>query len=554
MHRSRTRRSVTALLATAGAAAIALSGCAAGGGESGADRPLRVWAGSTTPIPENFNPFAVGTAVHATYGAIYEPLFFFNQLSADEPEGLIGESFEFSEDGRVITIAIKPDLVWNDGEPLTAEDVAFTFQYGPNVDAQFVSAEVQDETTVVLTYSEPKFTAASLILGSTWIVPQHVWEGIEDYAAETNTEPVGSGPYTVKSFTDATYTVEANELYRDGAPAVKEVQYLGLDSNQSSQDLLTTGRIDWVGQFIANPDSVTGSGSITMLNQQQNPTVIITCSNTELGCEGPQTDPAVRQALDLAIDRGSINERAFAGLAGASTPSFTLQPRDEQWLADPSLAESPQTADVDAATGVLEDAGYTLGSDGVYEKDGQKVEIDLFSPDGWTDYNDTVKLIAEQAAEAGIAINGRTVSDAEYWTPIGAGQFQTALWGLTQSLVADPFSNYDQYFWSESTAPVGEQPVSGQNYARYVNPEIDAAVEAAAATDDEAIKQEAYATIQEDIARDLPYIPVVLNASQAFYNTAAFTGWPTDGDLYAAPLPYLATANARVLVALEPTE
>ncbi|GAA1961880.1 ABC transporter substrate-binding protein [Agromyces allii] len=553
---TRTKRSLAVALA-AGAAAIALgmTGCAPSAGGSGGDAAvLRVWAGSATPINNNFNPFAVDTAVHATFGAIYEPLFFFNQLSADAPMGLIGDSFEYSEDGRTLTVTIKPDLKWNDGEALTAADVAFTFGYGSNKSEQFVSAEATDDTTVVLTYSEPQFTSASLTLGSTYIIPEHIWADIDDFMAETNPEPVGSGPYKLKSFSDAAYTVEANDQFRDGAPAVEEVQYVGLDSNQSSQDLLTTGKIDWVGQFIANPDAVTASGKITTLNQQQDPTTITTCANADLGCVGPQTDPAVRQAINVAIDRATIADKAFAGLAGESSPSFTLQPRDEQWLSDPELATSPQTADAAEAGAILEAAGYTKDADGFYGKGGTAIEIDLFSPDGWTDYNDAAKLISEQAAEAGIRINARTVSDAEYWTPIQNGDFQMALYGLTQSLVADPYSNYHEYFAGTSTAKVGEMPLVGQNYSRYTNPTVDAAVLAAGATQDVATKQEAYAAIQAEIARDLPYIPVVLNASQSFFNTEKFSGWPTEGDLYAAPLPYLAVANAVVLTHLTPAK
>lgn len=555
MSRRTVRKVSVAIAAGAAALSLILTGCGPSDSSSGGDASvLRVWAGSANPINENFNPFAVDTAVHATFGPIYEPLFFFNQLSSDAPTGLIGDTYEYSEDGKTLTVEIKPDLKWNDGEPLTAEDVAFTFGYGSNVDERMVSAEATSDTTVVLTYSEPMFTSASLLLGSTWIIPEHVWSEIDDYASETNPEPVGSGPYKVKSFSDAAYTVEANEYFRDGEPAVAEVQYIGLDSNQSAQDLLSTGQIDWVGQFIANPDSVTGSGEIATMNNQQDPTVVVTCANADLGCTGPQTDPAVRQAINLVIDRSAIAQKAFAGLVAESSPAFVLLPRDEQWLADPALATSPQSPDVAAAQQILEEAGYTKGDDGFYGKDGTAIELDLFSPDGWTDYNDAAKLISEQAAEAGLRINARTVSDAEYWTPISSGDFQMALYGLTQSLVADPFSNYDQYFAGKSTAKVGEDPVSGQNYARYQNDDVDAAVAIAAGTLDEAVKKDAYATIQTQIAQDLPYIPVVLNASQAFFNVEKFTGWPTDSDLYANPLPYLSAASAVVLTHLKPAE
>lgn len=549
------RKATVAIAAGVVALSVALAGCSPSSqsSSSGGD-VLRVWAGSATPINHNFNPFAVDTAVHATFGAIYEPLFFFNQLSSDPATGLIGDSYEYSADGKTLTVKIKPDLKWNDGEPLTADDVVFTFGYGSNKSDKLVKAEATDDTTVVFTYTEPQFTAASLLLGSTWIIPKHIWESIDDYISETNTEPVGSGPYKVKSFSDAAYTVEANKYFRDGEPAVKEVQYVGLDSNQSSQDLLTTGKLDWVGQFIANPDPVTASGEIATMNNQQDPTTIITCANADLGCTGPQTDPAVRQAINVLIDRSAIAEKAFAGLPAESNPAFVLMPRDEQWLGDPANGESPQSPDVAAAQSILEEAGYTKGSDGFYGKDGKALELDLFSPDGWTDYNDAAKLISEEAADAGLRINARTVSDAEYWTPIANGDFQMALYGLTQSLVADPYTNYDQYFYGKSTAKVGESPVSGQNYSRYSNAVVDENVAIAAGTQDVATKQAAYAAIQEQIATDLPYIPVVLNASQAFFNVKKFTGWPTESDLYANPLPYLSVASAIVLTHLQPAK
>ncbi|PWJ54009.1 peptide/nickel transport system substrate-binding protein [Quadrisphaera granulorum] len=548
----RALRTTTALI-TAGA--LALSGALASCSSSSADRSgvLRVWAGESTPFNDNFNPFSPD-AVFATFGAIYEPLFFYNQLSSDPPTGMIGQSFEINGDGTVITVKIKPDLQWSDGQPLTADDVAFTFGYGPNKSPQMVSATAPDATTVVLTYNAPQFTAESLILGSTTIIPKHVWSSITDYASQTNEKPVGSGPYVLDSFSDAAYTIKANPKFRDGEPAVKEVQYLALDANQSGQDLLTTDKLDWSGQFIANPDSVTAGGRIGTANFQQDPTVIMACSNADLGCKGPQTDPAVRQAINLLLDRDEIAKKAFAGLTAKGNPAFLLLPRDQQWLADPATGESPQSPNIAAAQKVLEDAGYAKGSDGIYAKDGVPLDMTIVSPDGWTDYNDADKLISEQAAAAGIRIEARTVSDAEYYTPASTGDYQLMLWGLTQSLVADPYSNYHEYFASSGTAEVGTAPPSGQNFARYSNPEVDAAVTAAAATQDVAAKQAAYATVQQHIAADLPYIPVVVNASQAFFDTKDFTGWPSVEDPYADPLPYLSTASGVVLAHLKPVQ
>jgi len=551
-----------AITAAAMSVSLALTGCtsstqpsASTSGSSGTSPKasvLRVWAGSTTPITVDFNPFHVDTALYGTYGQIYEPLFFFNQLSSDAPVPMLGESYEYSADGKTVTIKIKPDVKWSDGQPLTADDVVFTMGYGPNKTDKLVSATASDATTVMLKYSSPQFTSASQLLGSTMIVPKHVWSKVTNYMKETNDEPVGSGAYVVKTTSDASYTLTANPDYRDGAPPITDVQYLGLDSNQSGQDMLTTGQIDWTGMFVANPDTVTAGGAISTMNQQQDPTTIITCSDASKGCKGAQTDPAVRQALNVAIDRPAMAEKAWAGLVGEANPAFLLLPRDQQWLTDTNLATSPQAPDAAKAGQILEAAGYTKDDKGFYGRDGKEISLDLFSPDGWTDYNDAAKLISEAAGKAGIKVTARTVSEAEYWTPVTNGDFQLAMYGLTQSVVADPFSNYDQYFSGKSTAKVGDAPTRGQNYSRYSNAAVDAAVEAAGATNDPAVKKAEYAKIQAQIATDLPYIPVVLNASQAFFNTKSFTGWPSEDNLYADPLPYLSVAPAIVLLNLKP--
>lgn len=87
----------------------------------------------------------------------------------------------------------------------------------------------------MLSYSTPQFTSASQLLGATMIVPQHIWSTIDNYMKATNDDPVGSGAYVVKTTLDAAYTLTANGNYRDSAPPITDVQYLGLDSNQSGQ-------------------------------------------------------------------------------------------------------------------------------------------------------------------------------------------------------------------------------------------------------------------------------------------------------------------------------
>lgn len=560
MIRNGKRKIALTVVAGVSALAMALTGCQGGGGNAGGgsgDRALRVWAGSQTPIEANYNPFAP-TVLHGALGPIYEPLFFFNKTADDDPIGLIGDSYEYNADGTQITIKIKPGLKWSDGKPLTAGDVVFSFNYEANNPKGngLVSAEATDDTTAVLTYSSAQYTTEFQRLGSTYILPEHIWSEVTDFANFANEDPVGSGPYVVDKTTSESYTLVANKNFRDADKlGVKEVQYIAVDNNQTAQDLLSAGKLDWVGMFIPNPDDVTANGAIEWINTPQDPTVLYTCANADLGCSGAQTDVAVRQALNAAIDRGAIKEKAFVGLTGDISPTFALLPRDEKWVADQANAVSPQKANVEEAGKILEAAGYTKSGD-FYAKDGKTLEMNLISVDGWTDYNDAAKLIAEQAAAAGIKINASTVQWQEFSDARQGGGYQLIVGGVVGTSVADPFQIYRDWFGGTqvgSTAKVGEEVPAGRwNFSRYNNPVVDQAVQAAVSTNDEATKKELYGTIQTEIVRDLPYIPLVINATQTFYNTKDFTGWPTEDELYAFPPSWGAIAAGYILTQLQP--
>lgn len=549
-------------VAVASSIALIASGCSGDdkgeantGGGSGGDsgRVLNVWAGSQTPIVANFNPFMPNALLHATQGPILEPLFYFNKVADAAPTPLLGESFEWNEDGTSMTIKVREGVKWNDGEPFTAKDVAFTYNYEIAKPSYLESAEATDDTTVTLTFNTPSFTNEDGLL-QMLIVPEHIWKDVPDAAVATNENPVGTGPYTVESVSDAAYVLVANPNYwQEGKPAVKKVRYLALNSNQTSSDLLTTGQLDWAGMFSPDPSKVTGGGTLAMINTPVDPTVLYTCSNAELGCEGPQTDVAVRQAINLAIDRTTLNEKAWAGQAKTISPTYALLGRDDKWIAPGMEKESPQTADAAAAGAILEAAGYAKGSDGIYAKGGQKVELTLSSVDGWTDYNDAAKLISEQAAAAGIKITPMQVTWDEFAEGRSAGTYQLIMGGLIGTATADPYSLYRDWLTTEATTPVGTAIASGDwNFSRYSNPDVDAAVLAASGTLDEDAKKAAYAVVQENILRDMPYIPIVVNATQTFMNTKDYTGWPTEDNMYAFPPSWASVGAGIVLADLKP--
>ena len=311
-----------ALIAVAGTAilGIGLSGCAGGGGDDSGDsegRTLRVWAGSQTPITANFNPFAP-SVLHAALGPIYEPLFFYNKTADDAPAPMLGESFEYNEDGTVITVKLKEGVKWNDGEDFTADDVVFTFDYEPNKPRRprLGRGDRRHHRRAHLRRRRSSRTS-SQILGTTWMLPEHIWSrGRRLHHVHRR----GAGRHrpvrASTASTDASYTVVANEEFRDeGVPAIKKLQYIGIDANQSAAGPADRGRARLDRHVRAEPRLRHLQRRSSARSTRRRTRRCSTPARTPTSAAtGPQTDVAVRQALNVAIDRGTINEKAFVGL------------------------------------------------------------------------------------------------------------------------------------------------------------------------------------------------------------------------------------------------
>lgn len=559
------RRRVAATVAGVAVAAVALTGCggggssstqsdAAGGGSSSSDATMNIYAGLPTPVVANFNPFSP-SRLNVTLGVMFEPVFYYNKVQSGPPTPVLGESREWSEDGTELTIHLKDGVLWSDGEKFSADDVVYTYEYPLNSISGLVSAEAKDDTTVVLTFEQPAFTSEFTILGATPILPEHIWRDVEDPDLFANDEdPVVTGPYVFSTASESTVTLEANPNFREeGKPAVKKLRYLGIGASGSVEDLIETEAVDWVSLFTPDPEGFLSNPRWDYLVAYVNPTSLFTCANADLGCTGPQTDPAVRQAINVAIDRAALNTKAWGGVGGEASPTFAVPGRDDEFISKDVPAVSPQEGDVDAAKKILEEAGWTLGSDGVYEKDGQKLQMTIMTVDGWIDTNAAARLMAEQLEAAGMKLDYQTAALSEVVDSRNYGKFNLIINGIVGSSIADPWVVYRNYFSTDATSPVGEAlPAGLSNATRYSNPIVDAAVKAASETNDVEQLKEQYAIIQEQIVQDLPYVPIIQAATQVFVNSEDYTGWPTEDDMYAFAAPWENYAAGVILTKVEP--
>ncbi len=558
LHHGRFRRArVTAI----GAVALGLLAAGCGSSNSGSaaadDDTLIVYTGQAGDYQRNFNPYSP-TLVEGP-GSIFEPLFFFNIARQDDPKPLLGTGYEWNEDGTELSITLREGVTWSDGEKFTADDVKFTLDMLVENDSINTigfsgETEVVSDTEVTVSFDEPSFMDGPQLLGKVWIVPEHIWGEIDDPSKDTITEPVGTGAYTLGEFKPQAFTLAANPDYWDGAPAVKNVRYLALSGNQAGADALSAGQIDWQTGPVPNIDKVEENyPGYTAITAHVFQMTLTACSNAELGCTGPQTDPAVRHAVYNAMDRDQLNALSFQNTAQEMSPGFALPERDADILADGLTDRTvPMTANAEEAAAILEDAGYTRGDDGIFAKDGQKVSMSVRVVSGWNDYITAVNTLAQQLEAAGIELTVQQSSWNEWSDARGRGDYELLIDSQYPGPSPDPYWGYNYFYSSANTAEVGE--TANPNFARYSNADVDEAIEGLGRTDptDTAARQPYLDTIQTQIEEDMPYIPIMLGGNTSEVNVDKFSGWPTEDDLYVFPAIWQRPDQAEVFKNLTP--
>ncbi|RZT20502.1 peptide/nickel transport system substrate-binding protein [Kribbella sp. VKM Ac-2569] len=556
-NRPRVRRLVSAAAAATATALLlaACEGAAAGNQTANKDASITVAAGDITT--ENFNPFS-STALQPTLGVIYEPLYWYNFAKQSDPTPVLASGFSWNPAGTELTIKLRHDVKWNDGQPFTAKDVAFTFNLvsktpALNPSGLAATAKATSDDTAVLTFKSKSLMQEPAVLANQAIVPEHIWKDIKDPTTNLNKNPVGTGPFKVKSYTPQSFVLTKNEQYWEaGKPTIKEVRYLPVASADAASAALVAGKVDWASAYLPGIDNIMKSGkNLTYVNTPVMTTVVVTCSNAALGCAGPQTDPAVRKAIYLAMNREQLAKLAGGGVAGVGSPTMLLPGRDDNWIADAGTAKLPQSANADEAGKLLDAAGWTKGSDGVRTKDGKRLSLTVQTVTGWSDYiliNDTLK---QQLAAVGIELKPSQVSWNEWNAAQTNGKFQLSLDSVGLGASTNPYFTYDSKLATTNTAPVGKSASAG-NQSRFSNPAVDAALKTAAGTTDQAAQKAEYAKIQSIIADQLPYIPVYVNSMLTEFNTSRATGWPTKDNMYVLPAAWKAWDAGIVLKTIKP--
>ena len=551
----------TALVMTACSSSSSSSSSGATGSASSAGKSqITIFNGATGTITENWNPFSP-TELQPSLGIIYEPLFYYNLASSAAPKPELATAFKWNAAGTELTITTRSGVKWTDGQPFTAKDVAFTFNMihkfpALNVSGLDATATAPDDQTAVLTFKSTSFMQEPQVVGNTPIVAEHLWSKIAEPAKTINQNPVGTGPYKLQAFSSESYVLTKNTDYWEaGKPKIDSVRYISLATADAASGALLAGKVDWMSAFLPNLDQLLkGNKALTYVNTPALTASLFSCANAQLGCTGPQTDPAVRQAIYYGMDRTQLNKLAGGGFAGPASPTMLLPERDKAWVANPDDVAIPQTGDAAKAASILTAAGYTKGADGIFAKNGQRLSLTVQVVAGWSDFISAISVMATQLKAVGIEVKAEQLAYQAWNSNETTGKFQLSMDSIGLGASNNPYYTYQPRYTSSNTVKVGEVAPNSGNYSRYSNPKVDAALTAAAATNDEAVQKQQYAIVQTEIVRDLPYIPIYVNSMLTEFNTTNATGWPSNDNKFALPASWKSWDNGIVIKELSPAK
>ena len=509
---------------------------------SAANEPLTLRVGWTDDI-SNLNPFLglVSPSDFEVYQLNYDFLVGYDPATL-EPSPALAESWSVSDDGLVWTFTLRNGVTWQDGEPFTADDVAFTINYiveqGANSytsNAMFIDKAVAiDDYTVEVRCTDPKADMLGMALP---ILPKHIWSKIDPNEAFTkfpNKAPViGTGPFQVVEWKRGDYVrMKANKNYWGGAPTVDALLFTYYTNPDSMVFDLESGGQDVIvnvpeAQFQGLGDQA-GIKTVAA-NQGFVEQLFFNCYQGDSSKGAPVLrDPAFRRALNYAVDKEQLVKLAFSGFGAPGTtvipPGYTAFP----WHWDPGTDAYP--FDLQMAAEALDAVGYAdANGDGIRESKGKPIRLRLLARTQSPGEQRAAKLIAGWFKDIGIDVKLSVVDE---------GIFLDRIYNVNEA--GDYAPDFDMLlFWTGSGPDPGmtlsfdtSQQIGYWGVSYWGNKRYDDLWNSQSTTIDREARKAIVWEMQQLVTEQSPYVTIVNTRLLQAYRADDWTGWvrsPAEG-------------------------
>ena len=537
-------------VAVAGAMVAGLAACSSGGSNSGDGLILNV-ASQSDSLTQTFNPYLPNTAQAATFtgqgagGFIYESLVQINNVKIGDDIPWLAKSWKWSNENKTLTLDLQHGVKWTDGKPFSAADVVFTYDMLKKFPAlnvggiEFDTITAPDPNTVVMTFKTPSEINFTSIVSAA-IVSKHIWSKVKDPTKYVDKDPVGTGPFELSTFSPQSFVLKANKDYWQGSPKIGGLRFIPYKDNQGQTNALVQGQADWGGTYIADADKTYTSKSKD--NHYWAPVV---------GQDGlipnlekwPLSDIAVRRAISLGVNRAQVGAATDSPPATNQTglpmpafaPEVAPQYKDLNFKYDKAAAEKQMT-----------DAGYTMGSDGYYQKDGKRVEFSVSFPASYTDIAARAQVLVSQLKDIGMKLDIDTTSVNDINKITANGSFESTI-GYPVGPAPRAFNIYQAMMDPNQYYPIGQSTPTFENIERFNDPTAKMLFNEYPLATTDAERDKILAQLEGIWIDQLPMIVMFYWGNYGDWSTAKVTGFPSESNPYFAPYP-----NPVVALKLKP--
>lgn len=469
--------------------------------KAGGGGPLKLlwWQAPTLINPH----FAIGTKDQEGSRIFYEPLAAWDDegnllpvLAAEIPSR---ESGTLAADGKSVTWKLKPGVKWHDGKPLTADDLVFNWQYAKDPATatttigsyKDIKVEKVDDLTVRVLFDKPTPFWADAFVGTAGsIIPKHLFAdyiGAKSRDAPANLVPVGTGPYKFAEFRpgDMLRGDRNTDYHLPNRPFFDTIEMKGGgDAVSAARAVLQTGEYDYAWNLQVEDEILKrledgGKGRVELVYGGNLEFILLNATDPNVEVDGEKasiktkhfafSDPAVRQAMNLLVDRKSVQEFIY-GRTGRATAN-TVNGPDRFVSKDTTYA-----FDVAKANKLLDDAGWAKGPDGIRAKDGKRLKF-LFQTSINAPRQKTQAIVKQAAQKAGIEMELKSVTASVFFSSDAANpdtypHFYADIEMYTNNATQpDPATWMLQYVsWEVATKANKWQ---GRNIVRWQNAEAD---------------------------------------------------------------------------------
>ncbi len=502
---------------------------------------------------ELMNPYLPGIS-RSGYQAVFEPLAFYNMLTGED-QFWLAESYEYNGDFTEISIKLRPDVLWNDGTPFTANDVAFTLHmlrdnptltWGTQIEQWVKEAVVDDEQNlrVLLNAPNPRFFFGFLTHHADigiFIVPEHIWAA-QDPTTFTNFDMSKGWPVVTGAYKLVRSTAEQKvwDLYPDWwaakadvhtLPEVERIIFLpGFEESRHAQ-MIINNEVDATlnlspatmeTTLVQNPKVITHSG-------KELPYGYTDWWPSGLGFNSmapPWNDPEIRWAISYAIDREQLVQFGYRGAGESTLVPFPYYPPLMEYIEgiQDLLEQYPTNAyDPSKTEEILTRKGYVRDSEGFWAKEDKRFAMNITT---FSVFGDIAPIVTQQLQNVGI--------DATFGMPtdfsdrVQTGMAESYIWGHGGS-VRDPYATLELYH-GKFVKPTGEPTYP---FYRWVNEDFNQVVDEMAVTaPEDPAMMDLFRAAMEIWLRELPDVQLLQFYHRIPMNTTYWTNWPTEENPY----------------------